>query len=248
MASQATNFQGFEDPGASHIHDGGKPRYQSRSDDSNASNESLDLLSSNETLKPGLESTTGELMDWSDLYLPLRLSLEDEDTELTRHYFSSVCRIQSCVDSSNNFFRGEIGSMMASSPLIYHCVLSMSAAHLANIRGHLGTTALDHRTKAITCLKLGIMNMKNEKDLQSCSAVYHSTEALLGSILLGMTDVGSYGWGPLHRALTRFSRVGTIHRFSGLPTYMARESCSKGGYQGSITARAHHLLSRAPLA
>jgi hypothetical protein len=68
----------------------------------------------------------------------------------------------------------------------------MSAAHLANIRGDLGTTALDHRTKAITCLKLRVMNMKNERDLQSCPTVDYSTETLLGSILLGMTDVGSY--------------------------------------------------------
>jgi hypothetical protein len=192
MATQAADFRAFEDPGASHTDYGGKPRYQSLSDDSNESNESLDLLSSVETLKPRLESTTGQLMDWPDLYLPLTLSLEDEDTEITKHYFSSVCRIQSCIDSSNNFFREEIGSMMASSPLIYHCVLSMSAAHVANIRGNLRTTALDHRTKAITCLKVGIMKMKKEKDLRSCSSVDHSTEALLGSILLGMTDVGSY--------------------------------------------------------
>lgn len=193
LANQSVHSHGLEDPGVGHIHDGSNSSNQNRPDDSL---EMIEMLSSNEPLNSGMKSPTGGLLDWSDLYMPLTLSLEDEDAGITRHYFSSVCRIQSCVDSSNNFFRVEIGNLMASCPLIYHCVLSMSAAHLATIRGDLVTAALQHRTKAMSCLKSEIIKMKNMNGL------HHSTEALLGSILLGMTDVGSYSIVHFYTVLT----------------------------------------------
>lgn len=188
-AGQSAAFDGFEYPRAGSMHDSGSSRNQSGLDDSA---EVVDLLSSNKPLGYIVESTTAEPLGWSDLFLPMTLSLQGEDAGIMRHYFSRVCRIQSCVDSDNSFFRVEIGNMMASCPLIYHCVLSMSAAHLAIRRHDLVVAALNHRTNAISCLKSEIMNMREREDLQSCSAIDYPIEALLGSILLGMTDVGTY--------------------------------------------------------
>lgn len=73
---------------------------------------------------------------------------------------------------------------MDSCPLIHHAILSMSAAHLAPKQSDLVTAALNHKTQAISCLKLEVMKMCGEQ-----SSFDVSTEVLLGSILLGITEV-----------------------------------------------------------
>lgn len=129
-------------------------------------------------------------MEWADSSLQLSLPqpLEEQETGILRHYFVQVCRINSCFDSDVNFFRAEIGTLMASSPLIYHCVLSMSAAHFAGLKGSIASSAQDHRTKALSYLRSEIAVLKDASE-GSRRAIDGASEALLGSILLGMTDV-----------------------------------------------------------
>ncbi|KAJ5390038.1 uncharacterized protein N7496_001106 [Penicillium cataractarum] len=43
---------------------------------------------------------------WDDLLIPSPQIAEDQSTRLSRHYFSSICRINCCFDSSKNPFRG----------------------------------------------------------------------------------------------------------------------------------------------
>jgi hypothetical protein len=130
---------------------------------------------------------------WADLSLPLSMSQtpEDQGTELSRHYFIQVCRINSCFDSDANFLRVELGSLMASSPLIYHCVLSMSAAHLAALKSSITPTALDYRSKALSYLQSTIISLQDANQRRG-PVVDRAAEALLGSVLLGMTDVCIY--------------------------------------------------------
>ncbi|KAL4875681.1 fungal-specific transcription factor domain-containing protein [Aspergillus karnatakaensis] len=135
------------------------------------------------------ELTSSELStnwtQWADFSLlsPLAPPLEDQDTKLLRHYFVRVCRINSCYDSDRNFFRSEAARLLASSSLIYHCVLSMSAAHLAAAQQGMGATALHHRANAISCLKSEITLIKRDAPIRDSLVT-----PLLGSILLGMTE------------------------------------------------------------
>ncbi|PYI06805.1 hypothetical protein BO78DRAFT_314519 [Aspergillus sclerotiicarbonarius CBS 121057] len=141
-----------------------------------------------EQLNHDLDDAT-DWAEWAHFSLPLSLPppLEDQESGISRHYFVQVCRVNSCFDSEVNFFRVEVGSLMISSPLIYHCVLSMSAAHLATLKGDLVTTALDHRARALSCLKSEIMRLKDGNEGNRL-ATNKTSEALLGSVLLGMTD------------------------------------------------------------
>ncbi|KAL3472859.1 fungal-specific transcription factor domain-containing protein [Aspergillus californicus] len=150
-------------------------------------------------LNTELANSPAEWMEWFDFS-----SLEDQDTRISRHYFVRVCRINSCFDSEINFFRVEVANMMASCPLIYHCVLSMSAAHLTAVKEDMVATALDHRTKAISCLKSEIAHMEDN------SVTKNPLEVLLGSVLLGMTDgwhnPAFLGTSHLHEARILFPR------------------------------------------
>ena len=128
-------------------------------------------------------ASTGDSADGSLRPLLLPLS-EDQDPSLSRHYFSLVCHINSCFDSDTNIFRVEVRNMMDSCPLIHHAILSMSAAHLAPKRSDLVTAALKHKTEAISCLKTEVMKLSGEQPSFNIS-----TEVLLGSILLGITEV-----------------------------------------------------------
>lgn len=135
------------------------------------------------------DSETGWL-EWPDFSLPLTIPqpLEDQGTGISRHYFVQVCRINSCFDSDANFWRLELGNLMASSPLIYHCVLSMSAAHLAVLKSSIAPAARDYRAKALSYLQSDIASLKDTGQRRG-PVVDMAAEALLGSVLIGMTDV-----------------------------------------------------------
>ena len=135
------------------------------------------------------DSDTGWL-EWADFFLPLSIPqpLEDQGTGILRHYFVQVCRINSCFDSDTNFLRVELGNLMASSPLIYHCVLSMSAAHLAALKSSITPAARDYRTKALSYLQSDIASLKGVSQKRG-PVVDRAVEVLLGSVLIGMTDV-----------------------------------------------------------
>ncbi|KAL4999817.1 fungal-specific transcription factor domain-containing protein [Aspergillus recurvatus] len=161
---------------------------------STAQDVTLDLTSALLDIElPGESLRMSEWIEWENVSAPSSLPppLEDQETGLSWHYFVQVCRINSCVDSDANLFRVDIGGLMASSPLIYHCVLAMSAAHLTGLKTNMLTTALDHRTKAHSCLTSEITRLKENRECSALgSAADKLLEALLGSILLGMTD----GW------------------------------------------------------
>jgi hypothetical protein len=72
----------------------------------------LNIRLQNDRLSQELESSTHGLIDWPEFSLQVPPPLEDQDTMISRHYFSNVCRINSCFDSDANFFRVEIGNLM----------------------------------------------------------------------------------------------------------------------------------------
>ncbi|CBF84666.1 Zn(II)2Cys6 transcription factor [Aspergillus nidulans FGSC A4] len=124
------------------------------------------------------------LGEWADLTVSLPLPLEDQDARISRHYFFKVCRINPCFDSGANPMRVQIHDQMAFSGLIYHCVVSMSAAH----EGSIDSTALTYRSKAVTCLKSELTRLKGGTDSERPLGSTDLSSALLGCILLGMTD------------------------------------------------------------
>ncbi|KAF4279563.1 hypothetical protein KXV78_004711 [Aspergillus fumigatus] len=128
----------------------------------------LDVTSS---LEHELDASTSVTMLWNDSFTPTLITFEDRNTSLLRHYFSVICHINCAFDSEKNPFRVCVSDMMKGCPLIYHCVLSMSAAHLA--------------TQVLEIAKMG--KGKGPSDDYASSL---NLGALFGSILLGMTD----GW------------------------------------------------------
>ncbi|KAL4814387.1 hypothetical protein BDW67DRAFT_192219 [Aspergillus spinulosporus] len=165
-ASPDANFQDFEFNNVS------PPQYEQTS---SSFLDSVQLLDAFDT----------RLGDWADLTVSLPLPLEDQDTRIFRHYFFKVCRINSCFDSDANPMRMQIHNQMAFSGLIYHCVLSMSAAH----EGSIDSTALTYRSKAVNCLKSELTRLKERTDSETpLESATDLSSALLGCILLGMTD------------------------------------------------------------
>ncbi|KAJ8152159.1 hypothetical protein LV165_007134 [Aspergillus fumigatus] len=128
----------------------------------------LDVTSS---LEHELDASTSVTMLWNDSFTPTSITFEDRNTSLLKHYFSVICHINCAFDSEKNPFRVCVSDMMKGCPLIYHCVLSMSAAHLA--------------TQVLEIAKMG--KGKGPSDDYASSL---NLGALFGSILLGMTD----GW------------------------------------------------------
>ncbi|KAL5692977.1 hypothetical protein EMGR_005519 [Emarellia grisea] len=147
----------------------------------------LDVTSS---LEHELDASTSVTMLWNDSFTPTSITFEDRNTSLLRHYFSVICHINCAFDSEKNPFRVCVSDMMKGCPLIYHCVLSMSAAHLATQVLEVSSEALEHRTKALSCLQAQIAKMGKGKGPSDDYASSLNLGALFGSILLGMTD----GW------------------------------------------------------
>jgi hypothetical protein len=141
------------------------------------------------SLEHELDASTSVTMLWNDSFTPTSITFEDRNMSLSRHYFSVICHINCAFDSEKNPFRVCVSDMMKGCPLIYHCVLSMSAAHLATQVSEVSSEALEHRTKALSCLQLQIAKMGRGKGLGDDYASSLNLGALLGSILLGMTDV-----------------------------------------------------------
>lgn len=127
---------------------------------------------------------------WNDLLGASPQIVEDQSTRLSRHYFSSICRINCCFDSSKNPFRVWVAESMHSCPPLYHCILSMSASHLAaRQQDDLVLVSLEHRAEAISGLGSEILGGDLQSSLKPCSSYEGLSRALLACILLGMTDV-----------------------------------------------------------
>ncbi|PYH51218.1 Zn(II)2Cys6 transcription factor [Aspergillus niger CBS 101883] len=151
----------------------------------------------------------GELWTGTILAEPTLSTQKDDDAALLRHYFSNVCRVNSCFDSHKNFFRAEVGSLISSRPLIHYCVLSMSAAHLTARQRDMLTITLRHRTEALSCLKARITQGVLTQEINNGSPLDNVAEILIGSILLGMTE----GWhDPTQLGVTHLRGARTLFR------------------------------------
>jgi hypothetical protein len=133
--------------------------------------------------------------------LPSQMHTEDKSLILTNHYFTNVCPINSCFDSHQNPFRSFVGTLMASSSLVYNIVMTVSASHLCHKDKEMTSLAFRYRQNAISLLAKGRASEKG------------NLEALLGSILLGMTaswqDAASLGLAHLVGARTLFKKWST---------------------------------------
>ena len=121
-------------------------------------------------------------------------ALETETDLLSKHYFSLVCIINSGFDSPANPFRAYVAELMCADTIIYHCMLSMSAAHLYQHDKNFKEVALKYRTEAICCLRAKLTNTSGQKHLEIESHSQLST-LLFGTLLLGMSSV-SYASDP----------------------------------------------------
>lgn len=116
------------------------------------------------------------------LYPSLPIQFETQESILSDYYFSVICPINSCFDSLCNPLRSYIGAIMYTYPLIFKCVMAVSAAHLFQKRAEMINVVLDYRKAAISVL-MSEMELKTSKTTKG--------ESLLGSILLGMTSVST---------------------------------------------------------
>lgn len=123
----------------------------------------------------------------------------EHSSTLLNHYFTSICCINSSFDSASNPFRSIVQRMISESPLIFYCVLSMSAAHLYQFSGN-KSLPLEFQTRAIselseslserTCSDRTLATVSPTRDPQEPEPKYQVKEALLlGTILVGMTSV-----------------------------------------------------------
>ncbi|KAM5381820.1 hypothetical protein ACJZ2D_002810 [Fusarium nematophilum] len=136
------------------------------------------------TLKPILE----------DLPL-LSYTPTEESSVLLNHYFSIICQVNSSFDSLHNPFRSEVSRMILTSPLLFHCVLSMSAAHLYQNNKNKSRVPLEFQTEAISQLSSELSQIDAPKASRECEVslgprenICVKDDVLLGIILLGMTS------------------------------------------------------------
>ncbi|KAF4341218.1 Arginine metabolism regulation II [Fusarium beomiforme] len=168
-----------------------------------------------------------------DEEFPLALDAYDDCLSLTSytptpqtalildHYFSSICRLNSSFDSANNPFRSEVSRLMADSPLLFCCVLSMSAAHLYQGDNESSLIPLEFQTEAMSHLSQKLSQVTNAgkspdiEDEDSATALVArekmlcvSDDLLLSTIFLGMTaawhDTSATGLPHLHGARQLF--------------------------------------------
>ncbi|KAI1059832.1 hypothetical protein LB506_008967 [Fusarium annulatum] len=177
------------------------------------------------TLNPGQLLTLCEDVQ-ADEEFPLALNaLHDDSLCLTSytptlqaslildHYFTTVCHFNSSFDSANNPFRSEVSRMMADSPLLFGCVLSMSAAHLYQGDKSSSCIPLEFQTEAMSHLSRTLSELPTRKEcevddnrptaLVSREKILTvSDDLLLSIIFLGMTaawhDVSATGLPHLH--------------------------------------------------
>ncbi|CAH0056061.1 unnamed protein product [Clonostachys solani] len=141
------------------------------------------------------------------LYIPT-----EESSVLLCHYYSLICRINSSFDSENNPFRNQMSKLINGSPLLFYCVLSMSAAHLHQYDNNT-TISFEYQARALSQLSTDLSTTcilpsqptPREQESTELSGPSQTTlvkdELLLGIILLGMTsawnDASSSGYSHL---------------------------------------------------
>lgn len=112
----------------------------------------------------------------------------DEHAErLMLYYFQAACRIMSCFDSPINPYRTDIPKALQSTRHIFHCMLTMAAAHLANYDRDMTVATLTYQTKAMNILQEEMLKLSldENRSLIPASSRY---QVLVGTIMLGMTS------------------------------------------------------------
>lgn len=124
--------------------------------------------------------------------------------DLTMHYFDSVCQILSCFDSHENPFRYDIPRVMLTCDYVHDCVIAMSAAHLANSRTGMESTALKYQARAMAGLSFVIQSMQapacaDDAGIALCSSYDRSVryQALLTAMMLGISSVSQISCPPV---------------------------------------------------
>ncbi|KAF3804207.1 Beauvericin cluster-specific repressor BEA4, partial [Colletotrichum gloeosporioides] len=132
---------------------------------------------------------------FTNLYTPT-----DRQSLMLNHYFVVICQVISNFDSAANPFRNEVSSMLDTSPLLYHCILSLSAAHLHQNDTGQANISLQYQTEAISNLskQLAETSVVKSKEPDTTRVESSSTQisksltvkddVLLGAILLGITS------------------------------------------------------------
>jgi hypothetical protein len=128
------------------------------------------------------------------LYTP-----QQESTILLLHYFSSTCRVASSFDSAQSPYRSFLSEMIRQSPIIFNCVMGMSAAHLGQQDRNISITPLTFQTEAISHISReitliesteeGLISRDNITNQDGSSRFTVKQDLLLGIITLGMTSV-----------------------------------------------------------
>ncbi|KIW20996.1 hypothetical protein PV08_01575 [Exophiala spinifera] len=152
-------------------HDKGNQSFEYTLDDTAPSKSAISIMQQNNT----------------NNFSILSPSLVTQEDLLSGHYFSSVCVINSGFDSPANPFRAYVAELMCEDPTIYHCMLSMSAAHLYQHDQIFKEVALDYRTKAISSLRTNLSNISNQGD-GIIGKQSQLTTLLFGTLLLGMSS------------------------------------------------------------
>lgn len=122
-----------------------------------------------------------------------------ESSDLLKFYFNDLCRKNSVFDSQSNPFRYLIIQWMEDSPLIFNCVLSMSARALVARRPDILPKAVRHHTAAVGYLTDILSNLTRQATSDTVNpsspprevSVAQIKQAVLASILLGISSVSS---------------------------------------------------------
>lgn len=152
----------------------------------------------------------------SPTHFHLSFQTNAESSDLLKFYFNDLCRKNSVFDSHSNPFRWLIIQWMTDSPLVFNCVLSMSARALVARRPDILPKAVRHHTAAVGYLTDILSNLTRQAasdavDISSPhreDSVPQIKQAVLASILLGISSVSS-SFSLKLRTLTKTSFVFT---------------------------------------
>lgn len=113
---------------------------------------------------------------------------DDHADKLVAHYFDVICQVMSCFDSASNPYRTDIPQSLSVSPHIFDCLMTMSAAHMANYINEYTVATLRYQTKAMSSLQEEMASLALT-ELATATTSKTRYQLLLGTIIIGMTSV-----------------------------------------------------------
>lgn len=113
---------------------------------------------------------------------------DDCADKLVAHYFDVICQVMSCFDSASNPYRTDIPQSLSISPHIFDCLMTTSAAHMANYVNEYIVTTLRYQTKAMSSLLAEMARLALD-EVATTTTSKNRFQLLLGTIIIGMTSV-----------------------------------------------------------